>query len=230
VRHPTQVERVKREGDDKGAQVKAARAALERHTQEMAAHRTATASREAALERLAAERLACLQQCRREERELPLSSGTLADVTETDAPVTLNYRSLGSEYKKARAPRGHGRAWSRSYCKHWGTDQDGTPAMETATQEKIHALLAQIDRMAPNMRAVDKYVRGEQRVGQFEAVRSPGRSAGKRAGQAGRCQDARQGDRGRTPAGAARGAAGAAALHCRQVQAVRRRPPLPAPD
>ena len=113
------MERTKKEDDEKGAEVKEVKKALDRHLQEAAAHQKLLTQREADLEKLVAERHECLYRCKIEELDLPLASGSLADVTETDAPVTINYKGLASEYKKVR--RGPGKQGDRGRGPREGT-------------------------------------------------------------------------------------------------------------
>ena len=96
------VEKAKKEDDDRGASAKAAKKELDKLLQEIGTHQKQLAQAEAELDKVTSRRLEQLKKCKLDKVDLPLSSGALADVTDTEAPVTINYRGLSSEFKKVR--------------------------------------------------------------------------------------------------------------------------------
>ncbi len=102
---------------------------------------------ECEIERCLQQRNALLKRCRMEEIDLPLSRGSLADISlEGDVSATaqrlvVDYTVLGKDAK---------------------TRSDD--AFESTYTDKIHELTEEIDRLAPNLRALDKLDSVEARL------------------------------------------------------------------
>ncbi|KAJ3109189.1 Structural maintenance of chromosomes protein 1 [Phlyctochytrium planicorne] len=185
------VEASKAEHDAKMADAKAAiedaKKALAKANKEVEAVNKTIASTEAKIEKLNAEQLSILRRCKLEEIDIPLENGSMEDLSLEDLDRAQggvpNVDTLDEEARLASQQAVEDILNIDINFHSLKKDQrdNDSEEMDAEYQESLKSLSNEIEKIAPNMRAIEKYDDVEQKLrataDEFERARRDAKSA-----------------------------------------------------
>ncbi|KAJ3053257.1 Structural maintenance of chromosomes protein 1 [Rhizophlyctis rosea] len=175
----------KQDLEEKNEGVSKAKKEVSRLNKEMEGKNKQIGGKEAEIEKNCAERFSIFRRCRLEEIDLPLQDGAIEDITLEEIE-----EALGADEEGVDGEASQSQSQSREKLKSIGINfsklkkderQNGTEEMNAKFQDKIKEMTAEIEKMAPNMRAVDKLDEVESKLRataqQFDNARKEAKSA-----------------------------------------------------
>ncbi|KAJ3016082.1 Structural maintenance of chromosomes protein 1 [Thoreauomyces humboldtii] len=166
----------------KAAEVDAVKKEIQTKNKEAEGRTKTVAAKELQTEKLCGEKFTIFRRCKLEEIDLPLLEGTLAQVSfdqlernDPDAMVVDQEPSAHFSQAQIEGIEADFSSLKASY------KQDGSAEVETEFQETIDGLTNEIERIAPNMRAVDKLGEVEHKLKdsakEFDSARKEAKAA-----------------------------------------------------
>ncbi|KNC97909.1 uncharacterized protein SPPG_06900 [Spizellomyces punctatus DAOM BR117] len=175
-----QLDSVKQLMEEKGTAVSKVKKQIQKLQKEVEGSSKSMAAKESEIEKLSADKFSIFRKCKLEEIKLPFLEGSLddlsldqleiggADSMEIDSQtLSFSARVQGFQVDFSNLKPAH--------------KQNGSDEMEVEFQETLRNLTTEIERMAPNMRAVDRLDEVEHKLKEtareFDAARREAKSA-----------------------------------------------------
>ncbi|KAJ3036857.1 Structural maintenance of chromosomes protein 1 [Rhizophlyctis rosea] len=179
------IDALKEELEQKNEDVTKAKKEVSKLNKEIEGRNKAISAKESEIEKHCAERFSIFRRCRLEEIDLPLEDGVIADITLEEIE-----EALGADTEDVDNETSQSQSQSRERLKGIAVDfselkkdeqQDGSTEMDARFQDKIKSMTSDIEKMAPNMRAVDKLGEVETKLRataeEFDNARKEAKSA-----------------------------------------------------